>query len=105
MERNRGTRVRYWRRRVRSMEALSTTEAATEQAPSAEIMLANFEAYARQVCLYYNGPEHGELKELLRELGRILGTKNQSETVLKALRLMYQCEVAVENLFAKCKPD
>lgn len=80
------------------METLSTTEAETKQVPSAEIMVANFDAYARQVCLYYNGPEHAELK-LLRELGHILGTRNQSETVLKALRLMYQCEVVVERLF------
>ncbi len=72
-------------------ESVSTTEAAPP--------LANFEAYARQVCLYYSGPEHGELKQLLRDLGRIFGTKNQSETVLKALRLTYQCEVAVERLF------
>jgi hypothetical protein len=84
----------------KQMEALSTTEADTEQAPFGEPMLPSFEVYARQVCLYYNGSEHTELKQLLRELGRIFGTKNQSETVLRALRRMYECEIAVENLFA-----
>jgi hypothetical protein len=81
------------------METLSTTEAPTKQATAAEPTLPSFEAYARQVCLYSNGSEHAELKQLLRELGHILGTRNQSETVLKALRLMYRCEAAVERLF------
>ena len=72
--------------------------------PLSHSSLANFEAYARQVCLYYNGREHAELKQLRCELGRILGTKNQSETVLRALRRMSECEVAVERLFRTSPP-
>lgn len=48
--------------------------------------LANVDDYGRQVCLYFNGPEHREFKSLTKELARNLGTRNQSDTVLASLR-------------------
>jgi hypothetical protein len=64
------------------------------QAPTVESLIANLDAYGRQVYLYYNGTEHREFKQLVRELGQSLGTKNQTDTVLKALRRLHELSVS-----------
>lgn len=46
----------------------------------------NYDAYGRNANLYFNGPEYREFKALTKELARALGTRNQSDTVLAALR-------------------
>ena len=70
-----GTFLRMWKRRK------------SLQKPKADLP-SDFDAYTRQVILYYSGPEHRELKELVGVLAQRFGTKNQSDTVLCALRAL-----------------
>ncbi len=57
--------------------------------------LSNLDAYGRQAVLYYSGPEHREFKELTGELVQRFGTKNQSDTVLFALRALMSVSKAI----------
>ena len=67
---------------------LRTWKAASKQRekPKAPDGLLDFDAYGRNVNLYFSGAEHREFKKLTEELASNLGTRNQSDTVLSALR-------------------
>ena len=45
-----------------------------------------FDRYTRMVQLFYNGPGKREFDRLVQTLGQRYGTKNQSQTVIEALR-------------------
>lgn len=70
----------------------------------AERPLLNFDAYGRNVNLYFNGPEYREFKALTRELARALGTRNQTDTVLAALRRLNHNQTVL-RLVSRTSPN
>jgi hypothetical protein len=73
-----GIWVRTWKRRKKPQKPR----------PPRDGFLSNIDAYARQVILTYNLAEHREFKRLIGEAAARLETKNQSDTVLCALRTL-----------------
>lgn len=56
--------------------------------PQPDGFLSNLDDYPRQVILCYSAGEHREFKRLVGELAEKLGTGNQSDTILCAVRAL-----------------